>query len=75
MKRITDTSSLSKGQKLIVERMSRMPKKAVVIDIKDPIILIRFCDPIDIVFGIDNEIHEINIRTTPVYDFDNLVLK
>lgn len=75
MKRINDTSSLTKGQKLIVERISRMPKTAVVVDIQDPIIMVRFCDPIDMVFGIDNEVHQVDIRTTPVYDFDNLVLK
>lgn len=71
MKRITNASSLVKGQKVIVEGMSRAPKKAVVVDIKDPIILIRFCDPIDMVFGIDNEVHQVDIRTIPVYDFDN----
>ena len=51
--------------------MSRTPKKAVVVDIKDPIILIRFCDLIDMIFGVDNEEHQVDIRTTPVYDFDD----
>ena len=71
MKRIDNISSLVKGQKVIVERMSRAPKKAVVVDIQDPIIFVRFCDPIDMIFGVDNEIHKVDIRTIPVYDFDD----
>ena len=71
MKRIINASSLTKGQKVMVVGMSRAPKKAVVVDIKDPIILIRFCDPIDMIFGVDNEEHQVDIRTTPVYDFDD----
>ena len=71
MKRINDASSLTKGQIIMVISMSRTPKKAVVVDIKDPIILIRFCDLIDMIFGVDNEEHQVDIRTTPVYDFDD----